>query len=88
VNFYNPAKNQWQQLWVDNQGGHLELSGQRKDKQMILSSNKAKDKDGNDYFHRITWTHNDDGSVRQLWETIKDNGDTTVAFDGLYKKSN
>ena len=29
---------------------------------------------------------NDDGSVRQYWETITNNKDITVAFDGLYKR--
>jgi len=31
-------------------------------------------------FHRVTWTPNEDGTVRQLWETITD---ITIAFDGL-----
>jgi hypothetical protein len=36
---------------------------------------------------RITWTANADGSVRQLWESSKDDGATwSVAFDGLYRR--
>ena len=35
--------------------------------------------------NRVTWTPNEDGSVRQFWESSTDNGDTwSVAFDGLY----
>ena len=86
-NFYNSRKKQWQQLWVDNQGGNLELSGNRKDNQMILRSAEATDDKGESFFHRITWTHNEDGTVRQLWETIKNSGEITIAFDGLYKKA-
>lgn len=31
--------------------------------------------------HRITWTPNDDGSVRQCWEGTDDKGTRSVAFD-------
>jgi len=40
----------------------------------------------NHFYNRISWTLNKDGSVRQLWETITDNKDITIVFDGLYKK--
>ena len=43
-------------------------------------------KEGKLYFHRVTWTLNNDGTVRQLWETITNKTEVTVAFDGLYKK--
>jgi len=34
---------------------------------------------------RIAWSVNDDGSVRQLWESTADGGVTwTVQFDGKY----
>lgn len=36
--------------------------------------------------HRITWTPNDDGSVRQLWESTDAAGEWTVAFDGKYTR--
>jgi len=37
--------------------------------------------------NRITWTPNDDGSVRQLWEVLNvTENKWTIAFDGLYKK--
>jgi hypothetical protein len=36
---------------------------------------------------RITWTPNEDGSVRQFCEISKDDGETwQVGFDGLYKR--
>ena len=53
---------------------------------MILQSDEAKNKEGQSFYHRITWTQNDDSSVRQYWETSTDGKDITVAFDGLYKK--
>ncbi len=84
-NFYNNKKKQWQQLWIDNQGGSLELSGQRIGRQMILSSEKFKNDKGQEAQHRITWTHNEDDTVRQLWETTTD-GNVKVVFDGLYTR--
>ena len=38
--------------------------------------------------NRITWTPNEDGSVRQLWEATKDSGGTwVILFDGQYVKA-
>jgi len=86
-NFYNSNTDQWEQIWLDNQGGTLHLKGNRKGNQMILQSDELKNDKGEPFFHRITWTLNDDGSVRQYWETITNGKDVIVAFDGLYKKS-
>ena len=37
--------------------------------------------------NRITWTPNSDGTVRQLWEVSKDQGESwQTEFDGLYKR--
>ena len=85
-NFYNSQTKQWEQLWVDNQGGFLHLKGNRKGNQMILQSDEFTNDKEEPYFHRITWTLNEDGSVRQYWETITNKKDTVVAFNGLYKK--
>ena len=86
-NFYNSETNQWEQLWLDNQGGTLHLKGNRKGNQMILQSDEMINPKGEPYFHRITWTLNEDGSVRQYWETITNKEEISIAFDGLYKKN-
>lgn len=85
-NFYNYKTKQWEQTWIDNQGGSLHLKGNKIGNQMILRTDEEKNKDGDPFFHRVTWTHNEDGTVRQLWETITNEKDITIAFDGLYKK--
>lgn len=85
-NFYNLKTRQWEQLWIDNQGSYLKLKGNRQGNQMILQSDEEQNKDGKSMFHRVTWTANDDGTVRQLWETFTEGQDPIVAFDGLYKK--
>ena len=54
---------------------------------MILKTDVAKNQKGEPFYHRVTWTKNDDNTVRQYWETITNDKDITVAFDGLYKKN-
>ena len=85
-NFYNTAKKQWEQIWVDNQGGNLHLKGHRKGNQMILLSDEVVSPKGQKYVNRVTWTLNDNGSVRQHWETSGDKKTWKTVFDGLYVK--
>ncbi|WP_431136058.1 hypothetical protein [Psychroserpens mesophilus] len=85
-NSYNYKTKQWEQIWVDNQGQSLHLKGNRKGNQMILQTDEETNKYGKLFYHRITWTLNDDGSVRQYWETVTNTTEVNVAFDGLYKK--
>ncbi|WP_250432845.1 hypothetical protein [Hanstruepera flava] len=86
TNFYNYKTEQWEQIWVDNRGGNLHLKGNRVGNQMILKTDQEFNKKGQPFYHRVTWTLNPDGSVRQYWETITNDKDVTVAFDGLYRK--
>lgn len=85
-NFYNYKAKQWEQIWVDNQGQSLHLKGNKVGNQMILRTDNETNAEGKTFFHRVTWTENEDGSVRQLWETITEGKDVSVAFDGLYKR--
>jgi hypothetical protein len=87
-NFYNNKTKQWEQIWIDNQGQSLHLKGNKVGNQMILRTDDEKNAEGKTFFHRITWIDNEDGTVRQLWETITNDKDVTVAFDGLYKRKN
>ncbi|MDD7884945.1 hypothetical protein [Flavivirga sp. 57AJ16] len=57
-NFYNNVTKQWEQIWIDNQGGSSHLKGHRVGNQMILKTDEAVNKDGNPFYHRITWTLN------------------------------
>ncbi|MGI9550335.1 MAG: hypothetical protein ACR2MT_03975 [Aurantibacter sp.] len=86
TNFYNSTTGQWEQLWVDNSGSHLKLKGNRTNNQMILASDEFVGADGKKGIHRITWTSNEDGTVRQLWEVLQEGKVVRVAFDGLYTK--
>ncbi|MBT8183525.1 MAG: hypothetical protein KJN76_01690 [Eudoraea sp.] len=86
TNFFNKSTEQWEQLWIDNSGNHLKLRGQRQGNQMILASEEFMRPDGKAYVNRITWTANDDGTVRQLWEVLQNEKVVNIAFDGLYSK--
>ncbi len=85
-NFYNAQEKQWEQIWIDNKGGNLHLKGNRVANQMILQSDELTSSKGQKYVNRITWTLNENGSVRQHWETSSDQKTWTTAFDGLYVK--
>ena len=99
-NYYDSLEGLWHQLWLDNQGGSLKLSGGMVGSSMVLSSKPTEDAKGIITVNRITWTPNDDGSVRQLWEVVSttetineaaesdgSKSTTTIAFDGMYKQS-
>lgn len=85
-NYYNMTEGRWEQLWIDNAGAQLKLYGNRNGNQMILTSEPFKRPDGELYVNRITWTSNQNGTVRQLWEVLKAGEVVQVVFDGLYKK--
>ena len=87
-NFYNAKSKQWEQIWIDNQGSSLHLKGHKIGNQMVLESEKNVNTKGQVLYHRITWTQHKDGTVRQLWETITDNTNVVIAFDGIYTKEN
>ena len=74
LNSYNVATGKWQQHWVDNAGNVLQLEGGLVGDDMILSQS-AFDLETKLYtIDRISWTPNDDGTVRQIWEQFKTEG--------------
>lgn len=86
-NFYNPQLEKWQQFWIWQNGTTLYLTGDYDDGKMVLEGD-SKNRNGQTVSNRVTWFNNDDGTVRQLWETSTDGGETwSVAFDGHYTKA-
>lgn len=84
-NYYDPATAKWNQLWLDNSGLILEISGSYSDNRMSL---KSEPKGDPPFVDNITWTKNDDGTVRQEWRRKTGDKDWVVLFDGTYVKSN
>jgi len=84
LNTYDAARQRWHQTWVDNGGTLLLLEGGLRGGRMILEG--AAGAGSTAVRHRITWTPNADGTVRQLWESTDAAGAWTVAFDGRYRR--
>lgn len=86
-NFYNKTDDAWHQVWVDNSGFSLNLSGTYAKGKMVLKSPIVKGKKG-DYYNQVTWSKNTDGSVTQVWELLDTNGKIVQeVFRGIYKKA-
>lgn len=84
-NVYDAPRKVWHQTWVDSRGLLLLLEGGIHDGKMVLEG-QTTGTDQTIVKHRITWTPNPDGSVRQLWESTQPNGAWAVAFDGKYTR--
>ena len=86
-NFYNSADKSWNQLWIDNKGGSLELKGSFSDGQMKLKSELIPGDKVDYYYNEIIWTPNEDGSVTQTWNIMsKENNLISTVFEGIYRK--
>src|SRR5512138_595862 len=85
LNIYDASRKVWHQTWVDTTGLLLLLEGGIRDGTMVLEGQTV-DANAQATKHRITWTPNADGSVRQLWESTDAGGRWTTAFDGLYTR--
>jgi len=85
LNVYDAPRRVWHQTWVDSSGLLLVLEGGLRDRSMVLEG-QVTGADGKTAKHRITWTPNADGSVRQLWEATDAGGAWTIAFDGKYTR--
>lgn len=85
LNVYDAPRKVWHQTWVDSAGTLLLLEGGLSDGRMVLEG-QTTGADARVVRHRITWTPNPDGSVRQFWESTDAKGDWRTAFDGRYTK--
>ncbi len=85
-NFYNRLDRRWHQVWVSNSGGVLDLAGDFRDSTLTFTG-QTRRPDGVVMQHRLAFTKNGDGTVRQFWETSTDAGGTwQVAWDGRYTR--
>ena len=85
LNTWDPARKVWHQTWVDNSGTLLVIEGGIRDGSMVMEG-ETTGADGKVTKHRITWTPNADGTVRQHWQSTDDKGEWTTVFDGSYTK--
>ena len=85
LNIYDASRKVWHQTWTDSTGLLLILEGGLQDGKMVLEG-KGVDAAGAPIKHRISWSQNPDGSVRQHWESTNAAGQWTTAFDGKYTR--
>jgi hypothetical protein len=87
-NIYDHERRAWHQTWVDASGTLLLLDGGIVDGAMVLQGERPAPGGKGTVRHRIAWTPNEDGTVRQLWEASQDGGaNWSVIFDGLYTRA-
>ena len=84
-NIYDAGRGRWHQTWVDSSGLLLQLDGGLVEGRMVMEGETV-GTDGARTRHRITWTPNADGTVRQLWESTNAAGEWQVTFDGKYTR--
>jgi hypothetical protein len=85
VNYYNPVKGEWRQVWVSN-GYSIDYSGGLNDQgQMALEGEIYTYQPNTAAPFRGTWTPRENGDVVQLFEVFNAETDSwDVWFDGLY----
>ncbi|MEM7105139.1 MAG: hypothetical protein AAF502_18525 [Bacteroidota bacterium] len=85
-NTYDPRTGTWSQVWVDNGGNTLHFEGHAAENAMLLRGESV-DKDGNPLFFKLSFYHNpEEDTVRQVWESSKNEGKWQTIFEGIYKK--
>ena len=68
---WNPTRKQWQQTWVDNQGGYLDFTGGLKDGRMTLLREGA-GRDGRRLLQRMTFEDVRPDALVWRWESSAD----------------
>lgn len=84
INYFDPGKRKWIQVWMDSGGELIEVEGELVDGAMDFRG-KHTYRDGRIEPYRMKFTPLSGGKVRQFIEQSKDDGETWyVWFDGTY----
>ncbi len=85
MNFFNPLRNEWRQVWVSN-GYFIDYSGGLNDEgQMILEGESDEYASKTTTRFRGIWTPEDNGDVIQRFETFNsENNEWKVIFEARY----
>jgi len=85
LNYYNPVRNEWRQLWVSAGEYSIDYSGGLVDGAMVMVGELYNYGSDEAFDFRGSWSENGDGSVRQFFEQYNDEtGIWEVWFDGRY----
>lgn len=83
-NYYDPGEDHWRQIWVSDAGTIIEYSGEARDGGIYLTAETRVPDTEQVTFHRLEFTKNADGSVRQVWMTSSDQQEWSTVWDGHY----
>lgn len=87
LNAYDKPSGRWKQRWIGSGGSIVDFEGGRVGEEMVLSGYwSGVNGPGQDGLVRMTYTPNEDGSVRQFGEVSTDHGlNWQVSFDFTYR---
>ncbi len=86
-NYYDPSKDHWRQIWIDDTGNVIEFTGEARDGGIFYTAETTSPADGTITLHKFEFTQIENGIVRQYWETSTDDGETwTAIWDGRYQR--
>lgn len=90
INFYDPVREAWHQVWVGGEGTILRLrGGLDADGAMVLTGIEERETRRGTVLDRITWTPLADGRVEQRWDVSADVGESwRTVFRGIYVPRN
>lgn len=87
LNLYDRASGAWRQFWVDSQGDVTVFVGAATATGMQLTAEgDVSPQQSTPHFNRMTFTRNDDGSVRQHGEVSSDGNTWTTSYDFTYRR--
>jgi len=86
INYYDKQDEKWHQTWVGSGGGVLDYIEIDRADGMLKFQCDFLNQQGKTSYSRLTFTRNEDGTLRQLFENSSDGKSWTPGFDGLYKK--
>jgi hypothetical protein len=74
VSVYNPARDLWQQTWVDNTGNYWSFGGRFAEDRMVLGT--TVERDGRAITLRMVWFNLQPDALDWHWERSDDGGQT------------
>lgn len=87
MNYYNPVKGEWRQVWVASPYSIDYTGGLNEAGQMVLTGHLYTYTNGTTAPFRGTWTPNEDGTVQQVFEQQDEDGTWQTWFDGTYVRA-
>jgi hypothetical protein len=87
--YFDRQDSTWNQVWVDNQGGVLNLKGGKKADGSIAMKSALADGGSGLVANAVKWERLPSGNVLQTWSVVDEHGqELKIVFRGIYQKVN